>query len=805
VPGSQSQFIVLQDKDGNLNTPVSLLRDEQGQLLYEWTQAPALAPEVSAQDLGYAEFNPEQELVWGQKDWSYGGLQFYYEPSRPQYYGVANKVWAVTPNELALGYSPHEITFGVRNGGVELGNTNGWTGSGTTLTAVTTAPYAGIYHIQAASMSTNDYASVTIQQTEQPVARWQSQPIVVHCKARGSESGGTLRLQIVESGGSSTPTTSGTGVSLSASYQDLTVGVTLQSDSTGVEVRVQMSADGGSDRTVYIDSLQCHAGAIAPNAAHVRMLVQDTDLILCTNRAVWKMDETNDYWALQHVHGAAITGAEIYDDILYVGQGESTAYEYSAADDPTSWTTSTLASTGKNANRFAKAVNTAGNWALAKSLNDDEIFLATDPTNSGTWGTAIEVGKDDHDIIQLYQQHGTLGVGKEDGFYEYKTLEGNRFLNVYPGAEQSISTDNFSRGLMHNGLFYTILGEVGLMRYDGSVWQPIDNRIRSPGFTDIGNRVRAFGTDGNYLFMIVEDLAASSISKESWLLSMKDYAGGEYAVHTLGKFFLSDAVDIMVYRSASATNHYLYINGDVADEAFVYRISLPNKTETPRNAPNADMPLAGEFITSYWDGNRAQVYKAFNRLTLISESLSSDLSVTVAYQVDDDTTWTNINSTNSIFITSPLQSIAFNEGVIGRRIRLRLTFASNAVTSTGVVKGFILETNWRPRRLIRWNMVVNIDKEVTGLTGVKLPLPPTRVLSQLRQLEQETSPIAIFDLDGGKHRGHIVGMRERQYSVRLDGLSPTYARGLELSLLQAYALSGEPWDSGIRWDEFHWG
>ncbi len=265
-------------------------------------------------------------------------------------------------------------------------------------------------------------------------------------KVRGASAGGQVRLQILETGGSSTPTTSGSAATLTTSYQAITAAVTLQADSTAVNIRVQMSADGGEDRTVYFDSVQCLPGTAVPNAAHTRMLMMGTDLLAFTDRAVWKLDETSDYWCLQKVHAASITGAEIYDNRLYIGQGESTVYQYSDAGDPTSWTASNLSSTADNANRFIKVLNVNGNWALAKTLDDDNVHIATDPTNSGSWGSAIEVGKDDHKIVQVFQLDGTIAVGKEDGFYRYLSLDGNRFVNVYPAAEFMTDASNFDRG-----------------------------------------------------------------------------------------------------------------------------------------------------------------------------------------------------------------------------------------------------------------------------------------------------------------------------------------------------------------------
>ncbi len=47
-------------------------------------------------------------------------------------------------------------------------------------------------------------------------------------------------------------------------------------------------------------------------------------------------------------------------------------------------------------------------------------------------------------------------------------------------------------GIMHNGFFYTTIGESGLMRFDGNYWQSLSHIIRTPGFSELGNRARGF-------------------------------------------------------------------------------------------------------------------------------------------------------------------------------------------------------------------------------------------------------------------------------------------------------------------------
>ena len=67
--GSKSEFVVLKDSSSSRTTGLKILRGNDGQLLYGWDLAPALATDTTAADVSYGQFSPDQELVWNQNDW----------------------------------------------------------------------------------------------------------------------------------------------------------------------------------------------------------------------------------------------------------------------------------------------------------------------------------------------------------------------------------------------------------------------------------------------------------------------------------------------------------------------------------------------------------------------------------------------------------------------------------------------------------------------------------------------------------------------------------------------------------------
>lgn len=789
----QSDHIVLKDSSGTNVTGIRLMQDEGGALRYGWELAPGLPPMFTGSQVSYAEVPADQETVWDMRDWSSGALRFYYDPSAPAQYALADKVWALTPNELSLSSEPIPVSLGVPNGTAEVGSTSPWTASGITLTAATTSPHTGIYHFSMASMGENDYASIALRDEVAGSAAvtntWQGLAIVVSAYVRrASSSGGTIRVQIVESGGSSTPTTNGTASgTLTTTYERITAGVTLQADTTGVAIRIQRN-DAGSDSTFYLDAVTAGV-TMTPATLYPRMVFTTDGLFAATDQSLYMWNETYDYFALVKGTSVPITGLEVFDDRIFIGLGESVDYIYSDAGAPTNWNT---VGSSARANRFIKTLNVAGNWALARTLNDDEVYLNTDPTSGSAWGSAIEVGKDDHGVVNVHQINESFGVGKQDGFYIYRTLSGNRFANVFPAAGHVPSgsgiTANFNKGITLNGYFYTRLAELGFVRWDGVRWESLSHLIQSPGFSQISHQICDFGTDGEWLYLTLKEPGADSDSRVTWLLALKETGQG-WVRHTVTSFISNDTSQMAVFKPSGATNFFLYINcrAFTVDIPHCYRLRLPNMSNTPRLASNAGMAFTGTFITSYWDGNRAEVQKSLNKVTLLSESLSADLHVKCEYQLDNETGFTELNSSDAIFNTSPQETISADQSNRSfRRIRFRFTLTTNSSTSSPVIRGFVAGFSWRPTRLKRWRFVGYIEDDLTGLQGARNLLSAKVLISQLNTLKEEVVPITMQDIDGTSQSGHIVELSESQFKVvRRQGGRPVYTRGVALTFQEA--------------------
>ena len=82
--------------------------------------------------------------------------------------------------------------------------------------------------------------------------------------------------------------------------------------------------------------------------------------------------------------------------------------------------------------------------------------------------------------------------------------------------------------------------------------------------------------------------------------------------------------------------------------------------------------------------------------------------------------------------------------------------------------------------------MAEVERNMRNLQGVRNPLPPAMMLSQLSTLKDEVSPITMEDIDGVEQTCHIVEMEEAQYLVRRDTAGAVhYARGVSIRLVEA--------------------
>jgi len=161
--------------------------------------------------------------------------------------------------------------------------------------------------------------------------------------------------------------------------------------------------------------------------------------------------------------------------------------------------------------------------------------------------------------------------------------------------------------------------------------------------------------------------------------------------------------------------------------------------------------------------------------------------VTAAFEVDNETSFTNINSSDATFETSPNQTISFNTNATGLRIRLRFNGVASSNALSMMIRGFRLLASWRPTRKKQWLVGAKIEDNTRGLMGQTEQLRAQELLSRLDTLRKATAPIKLVDIDGVETDVNITNYRETQLEEALSEAGQSgarYARIVQLELTE---------------------
>ena len=153
--------------------------------------------------------------------------------------------------------------------------------------------------------------------------------------------------------------------------------------------------------------------------------------------------------------------------------------------------------------------------------------------------------------------------------------------------------------------------------------------------------------------------------------------------------------------------------------------TMSTASENPALDSTYSYATTGYFITPWYDGGYANLYKNLKRLQCVGQNLSATEKVTVQYQIDyagggDGGTWTDVESGNNDF-TATGQEKEFGTSGVGvacKVFRFKVTLARGGTATTApILNGLILDYQVRvPFRKVT-TFIVDIGKTIREATG----------------------------------------------------------------------------------------
>lgn len=430
--------------------------------------------------------------------------------------------------------------------------------------------------------------------------------------------------------------------------------------------------------------------------------------------------------------------------------GDPATYIYKS-DADCNWTLSTLAT--KQFKYFAKGRNACGDeilWGGYESTNVNEIRSSTDPTNCGSWSTAVAIGDTDSPITALVDNDDTLLICKTDGIWSY-AADGTT-KNLTPQFQGMAHEDNFRGAYNWNGHILLPLGRGGMVElvngrlYDVSLERYLPDQEVWGDYRH--NRVVAITGDPTRLFIAVAIGNNLHILMADWLEwnGRTDYRWhhmADYAMSTFGprRNYVSLFAD-GTPRSSLARRR-VWIAGAPIDNDQDPQF-LPIKSNNDSGFNHTDDTDA-RAITTLFDAGFPHVDKAFQAFDADFLNVDCTATITVDYRVNGGA-WTNLGTLNDC---GGSQTLNFTDGTTGKTLELRFTLVDTAgpASVSPTLLRFRVTLQLRPTRVRTLPIELYLADQMQLLNG-SIGGSLSADLSQLNTWSDQAAEVIVKDSEG---------------------------------------------------------
>jgi hypothetical protein len=742
----------------------------------EELRLPPVPPRQSTGDYDFTHTDPLTEIVFAQNDWSGGGLTPTWKPDKPNTYAKANGVDPRNESILVPGMRLDHghgdvaaepvvsVGFLIRDPSFENSTiSTAWTAvsSPNSATSITTDPRTGDNSARHLRIDGAGAADGVEQALTNPTV-YQGIEMTFHCPIKKVSGTGGIRIYIWDNVTGFTYSSTVTDTTYSTQTVTATISGSAASVKVGIEVTGECIADADDSALIPTGGVSC-AGTAKYNDV----------LYAVFGRVVAQFNGENGtngpHWDAVVIHSSAVaTDIKTYETNVFVAFGASQAYIYGST---TSWTTSTLTSTAKNAIFF-----TVSRSSLWKSETVNTIKSSTNPLNGGSWSSAYTIGSTDRPVTRLYGSFDTVVAGKEDGLWWYRRVyndgsSADEFVNQTSEYDKFHSPINFSQGDEFLGWLWTIGANQSVFRTNLQSVQDITDLVSSPSIDEMTGKVRVMTHDSHHLYMAAENGLATTEGRTT-LLSVKQ----------TGEGLVSDAIDevlmvtveamdaTFVTRGTDGNRPMLFMMGlsagGVVSSQKTYSWYIPQDSRSTVQSSDIKTNLYDVSIDlSKFNGGLPHEIKSLVSATLTSDGHTNEnVQLKFGRDGEDPSTITAFTfdgpgNTETLFFEDIANPVA---NARAREFQFQLILKPDAARATHKrkVRSLSIRMTLRPERHKAWRVFFVVGGATLG-NGANQDNVTDKgtMLTRLGTLETQAYPIALnhdFEQDGSDEQVRVI-------------------------------------------------
>ena len=393
---------------------------------------------------------------------------------------------------------------------------------------------------------------------------------------------------------------------------------------------------------------------------------------------------------------------------------------------------------------YGSSATTHDSGAIISLYQPHVIKSSSDPSNTGSWSTAVEIGTDDSPItgIVVDGDTDTILVTKTNGIYSYTT--DGQVRNLTTLFRQFGHTDNFRAAYVWNGHILLPLGGGGLLdfNYANATIRDVSLSKLAPEQTGLHGPVVAMHGDPTHLFALIKD--ASSNYYYAMQANEVEHEGSmEFRWHVLAKLgaggtLYSSRVGIMVDTSRSDRRRLWVGYEEASVSSMPYFFAFGDTGNDEDDGYTNDTDAYADTVK--WDANLPRVSKRYESIELETRNLGAGgRQITVQYKLDNADAWTTLDTVTE----SPIQTLNFPLGTTGKTLELRLTPALTAVgTTPAELHSFRLKAQLRPDATKLYPLTVYLAGKQQTLNG-GISGNPKADLKQLREWDDAPADLVF--------------------------------------------------------------
>ena len=382
---------------------------------------------------------------------------------------------------------------------------------------------------------------------------------------------------------------------------------------------------------------------------------------------------------------------------------------------------------------YGSAARAHSSGAIISLYQPHVIKSSSDPSNTGSWSTPVEIGTDDSPItgIIVDGDTDTILVTKTDGIYSYTT--DGQVRNLTTLFRQFGHIDNFRGVYAWNSHILLPLGGGGLLdfNYANASVRDVSLSKTAPEQTGIHGPVLAMHGDPTHLFALVKD-ASTSHYYVMQAHEVEHEGSMEFRWHILAKLGAGGTtypsrVNIMVDTSRSDRRRLWVGYEEASVSSMPYYFAFGDTGDDEDDGYTNDTDIYADTVK--WDANLPRVSKRYESIELETRNLGAGgRQITVQYKLDNADAWTTLNTATE----SPIQTLNFPLGTTGKTLELRFTPALTSVgTTPAEMHSFRLKAQLRPDATKLYPLTVYLAGKQQTLNGA-VSGNPKADLKQLR-------------------------------------------------------------------------